>query len=321
MNVLITGAGGFLGRKLALSIAADPVIRGRPVTGLTLIDLAEPGPLEAPLPVTRRALDISYGPAVLALFGEGFDAVFHLAAAVSGACEADFDLGMRVNLFGTLHLLEAARASRRNPVFVAASSWAAHGGEAPELVRDDTPANPQTSYGAQKVIGEYLVTDFSRKGFLDGRALRLPTVSIRPGRANLAASSFMSSIFRDTLEGRSANCPVGRDFPVWHSAPRTVIRNLRHAAEIPAAAWGTNRALNLSGRTDTIGEMIAAMTRVAGPEAEARITWDRDPVVEPIVKGWRAHCDPARALALGFTADRSFEDSVRWFLEDDIARG
>jgi nucleoside-diphosphate-sugar epimerase len=322
MKVLVTGGAGFLGRKLALSLAANPWVRGRSVTGLTLIDIVEPAALDAPFPVTRRAMDISWGPAIAALFGaEGFDAVFHLAAAVSGACEADFDLGMRVNLHGTLNLLEAARASGRTPVFVFASSWAAHGGEAPDHVTDQTAANPQTSYGTQKVIGEYLVTDFSRKGFLDGRALRLPTVSIRPGKANAAASSFMSSIFRDTLEGRAANCPVPRDFPVWHTAPRTVIRNIRHAAEIPAAAWGTNRAINLPGRTDTIGDMIDAMTRVAGPAAEARITWNAEPAIERIVRGWRAHCVQDRALKLGFTADASFEDSVRWFLEDDVAAG
>lgn len=320
MRVLVTGAAGFLGRKLALSLAADPVLAGRPLTALTLADIVAPPRPEAGFPVEARALDISWAPAVNLLFAGGFDAVFHLAAAVSAECEADFDLGMRANLLGTLNILEAARASGRRPVLVYASSMAAHGGEAPEIVRDDTPANPQTSYGTQKVIGEYLVTDFSRKGFLDGRALRLPTVTIRPGRPNRAASSFMSSIFRDTLEGRTANCPVGRDYPIWHSAPRTVIRNLRHAAELPAAAWGTNRALNLSGRTDTVGEMIDAMTRVAGPAAAARITWEPEPAIAPILAGWRGRCDCARAVALGFAVDRSFEDNVRWFLEDDMAR-
>jgi nucleoside-diphosphate-sugar epimerase len=324
MKVLVTGGGGFLGQKLARSLAAGPALCGRRIEAMTLADIVAPAAPAAPFPVECRRVDISYGPAVLDLFRSGFDAVFHLAAAVSGECEADFDLGMRVNLIGTINVLEAARASGRQPVLVFTSSWAAHGGEAPETVTDGTPANPQTSYGAQKVACEYLITDMSRKGFLDGRALRLPTVTIRPGKANAAASSFMSSVFRDTLEGRSANCPVGRDFPIWYSAPRTVVRNLRHAAEIPAADWGanggTNRAINLPGRSEPIGDMIGAMTRVAGPEAEARITWNADPVIGRIVKGWRGKGVNARALALGFAVDASFEDNVRWFIADDIRR-
>jgi nucleoside-diphosphate-sugar epimerase len=165
-----------------------------------------------------------------------------------------------------------------------------------------------------------LLNDFSRRGLIDGRGFRLPTVSIRPGKANAAASSFMSSIFRDTMEGRTSNCPVPRDFPIWHTAPRTVIRNLIHAAEIDGALFGTNRNINMPGRTDPIGEMIDAMTEVFGPEAEARITWDKDPVIEKIVKGWRAHLKPGKGERLGFVADTSFKDTVRWFLEDDINR-
>ncbi len=158
----------------------------------------------------------------------------------------------------------------------------------------------------------------SRRGFLDGRGLRLPTVSIRPGKANAAASSFMSSIFRDTMQGGTANCPVGPEFEVWHTAPRTVVANLIHAAELDAAAFGPNRCFDLSGRTDTIGTMIAAMTRVAGPAPASRISWNADPGIERIVRGWRNRIAAEKALRLGFTADASFEDSVRWFLEDDI---
>lgn len=320
MRILITGGGGFLGQKLARQLASTARLRGQPVTGMTLIDLGEPAPVEAPFPVERAACDIADAGAVAAQMAQPFDVVFHLAAVVSGAAEADFDLGLRVNLFGTLNLLQAARAGGNAPVFVYASSAAVHGGEEPAEITDACLPNPQTSYGTQKLMGEYLLTDMSRKGFVDGRGLRLPTVSIRPGRANAAASSFMSSIFRDTMQGGTANCPVGPDFEVWHTAPRTVVANLVHAAEIEAGALGLNRCFDLTGRTDTIGAMIAAMTRVAGPDAAARITWNPDPVIERIVRGWRNRVAAEKARRLGFRADDSFENSVRWFLEDDLQR-
>ncbi|MCR8724193.1 D-erythronate dehydrogenase [Frigidibacter sp. ROC022] len=320
MRVLVTGGGGFLGQKLARALAARGKLRGQDISAMELVDLAAPAAIEAPFPVTGTAADISDPAQVGALFASKPDVVYHLAAVVSGAAEADLDLGLRVNLTGTLNLLQAARAAGNEPVVVYASSWAVHGGDEPDPIHDGLELNPQTSYGAQKAIGELLLNDFSRRGLIDGRGLRLPTVSIRPGKANAAASSFMSSIFRDPMEGRPANCPVPRDFPVWHTAPRTVIGNLIYAAELEGAAFGTNRCLNLPGRTDTIGEMIAAMTEVFGPEAEARITWETDPVIETIVKGWRTALVPGKGAALGFAADASFADSVRWFLEDDIRR-
>ena len=318
MHILITGGGGFIGQKLAHRLATDGALRGQPIASLTLIDLAVPAPVPAPFPVSCLACDISDSAALAPVMSRRFDVIFHLAAVVSGAAEADFDLGLRVNLFGTLNLLEAARAAGNAPVLVYASSAAVHGGEEPQVITDGVELNPQTSYGTQKAMGELLLSDMSRRGFLDGRGLRLPTVSIRPGKPNAAASSFMSSIFRDTLQGQTANCPVPRDFQVWHTAPRTVVANLIHAATLDGAAFGTNRCLNLTGRRDTIGEMIAAMTRVAGPAAESRITWQSDPVIERIVRGWRAHILPEKALHLGFASDASFEDTVRWFLEDDV---
>ncbi|MEL6679948.1 MAG: D-erythronate dehydrogenase [Pseudomonadota bacterium] len=317
MRILITGGGGFIGQKLARALSAQGTLRGRDISRLVLTDVAVPTRPEAPFAVEALASDISDPVAVNALFADPFDVIFHLAAVVSGAAEADFDLGLRVNLMGTLNLLQAARAQGTGPVVVYASSVAVHGGEAPEVIVDGVELNPQTSYGAQKAMGELMLTDMSRKGFVDGRGLRLPTVSIRPGKANAAASSFMSSIFREPLQGEAANCPVGEDYPIWHTAPRTVTANLLHAAEIDGAAFGPNRCINLPGRTDTVGQMIAAMTRVAGPDPAARITWEADPVIERIVLGWRSYFDPAKGLALGFAADESFEASVRWFLEDD----
>jgi nucleoside-diphosphate-sugar epimerase len=266
VRVLITGGGGFLGQKLARALAARGNLRGKAVTAIDLVDVAAPPTIEAGCPVTCHAIDVSDAAAVGHAFAHKPDVIWHLAAVVSGAAEADFDLGMRVNLAGTLNVFQAARAAGNCPIVVYASSWAVHGGEEPEVIEDGVELNPQTSYGTQKAIGELLLNDMSRRGMIDGRGFRLPTVSIRPGKANAAASSFMSSIFRDTMEGRSSNCPVPRDFPIWHTAPRTVIRNLIHAAEIDGAAFGMNRCINLPGRTDSIGAMIDAMTKVAGPD-------------------------------------------------------
>ena len=318
MKVLITGGGGFLGQKLAAALSANPVIAGKPVSGLVLADLAAPAPMDAPFSVECVAADIGDATAVNQLFSNAPDVIYHLAAVVSGAAEADFDLGMRVNLGGTMNILEAARQAGNVPIVIFASSVAAHGGEAPAVVTDGVELNPQSSYGTQKVIGEKLLQDYSRKGFVDGRGVRLPTVTIRPGVANAAASSFMSSIFRDTMQGDRANCPVSKGFKVWHSAPRTIVTNLLLAAEVPADAFGFNRCINLPGRTDTIDDMIGAMTSVTGPEAEARITWQSDAAVEGVVGGWRSEFVPEKALGMGFIADKSFEDTVRWFLEDDI---
>ncbi len=320
MKVLITGGGGLIGFKLAKKLAADPIVREQVVTSMVLADIVPPPELEAPFPVTSMAADISKPDDVAKMFGEKPDVIFHLAAIVSADAEANFDKGMAVNMFGTYHILEAARHQGNCPIVVYASSAAVHGGDAPDPVVDNIELNPQTSYGTQKAIGEKLVQDYSRRGFIDGRGLRLPTVTIRPGTPNKAASAFMSSIFREPLQGKPSNCPVSRDFPVWHTAPRTVVQNILYAAELPAEDWGYNRNITLSGRSDTIGEMIDAMTRVAGPEAESQITWDADPVIEKIVMGWRGNMIAEKALRLGFFADRSFEDSVKWFLEDDIIR-
>lgn len=322
MQILITGGGGFLGQKLARAIAVKGQLAGRDVAGLTLVDVAQPAAVEAGFPVKTVVSDISNRSDVSKIWDQPFDVVYHLAAVVSGAAEADFDLGLAVNLMGTVNVLDAARQQSADggPVArcVYASSLAVHGGDEPDPVPEGVELNPQTSYGTQKAMGELLLQDMSRKGFVDGVGLRLPTVSIRPGKANAAASSFMSSIFRDTMEGRSANCPVSKDYPVYHTAPRTIISNLMHAAGVSGEDFGYNRNINLPGRTDTIGEMIAAMERVAGAEPVQRITWERDPAVEAITSGWRGAVAYDKAVRLGFAADKSFEDSVRWFLEDDI---
>ncbi|MEM7522607.1 MAG: D-erythronate dehydrogenase [Pseudomonadota bacterium] len=320
MRVLITGGGGFLGVKLAKALAAKGEIRGEPITHMIQADLFQPDPVEAGFPTEGRALDIGDRAAMDAAFATPPDAVFHLAAVVSGQAEAEFDVGLRVNLMGTLNLLEASRAAGNKPIIVYTSSVAVYGGEIPDLIEDHTILNPQTSYGAQKAAGELLVTDYSRKGFIDGRGLRLPTVTVRPGKPNAAASSFMSSIFREPLQGEEANCPVAETYPIWNSAPRTVVKNLVHAAEVPEEDWGQNRCLAIPGQTNTVAEMVSAMTSVAGSNAAGLITWKPDPFVQKICDGWRANVSPAKALRLGFHQDSGFEDNIRWFLEDDIRR-
>ena len=317
MRVCIIGGAGFLGQKLAQALATRGRIKGRDVSGILLADVVAPAPVEAPFPVDTAVVDIT-DPVGVAASLVGADVIFHLAAVVSAQAEAEFDLGLEINLMGSLNVFQAARGLTTCPTVVFTSSLAVYGGEAPDPIQDGVELNPQNSYGAQKAAAELLLTDMSRKGFLDGRGLRLPTISIRPGKPNKASTGFMSSIFREPLQGQASNCPVGRDFALWHCSPRTVITNLIHAAEIPAEDFGPNRCLALPGRTDTIGDMIDAMTRVAGPDAAARITWEADPWIESIVSTMRARLNPQKALRLGFVADASFEDSVRYFLEDDI---
>ena len=318
MKVLITGGGGFLGQKLAHALIARGTLRGAAISELVLADLAAPAGIEAPFAVRGVAADISDRPAVDALLADRFDVIYHLAAIVSGQAEAEFDTGMTINLFGTLNLLEAARALGNHPVFVFASSIAVYGGDIPDPIEDWTALNPQTSYGTQKAASELLLNDFSRRGFLNGRGLRLPTISVRPGKPNKAASSFMSSIFREPLQGQEAICPVSADYTHWFLSPRRCIDNLIHGAEVEAADLGANRCFALPGRTHTIGDMVEAMRRVAGDAPVNLIRWEPDEDVQKIVLGWKGLFNPQKALGLGFIADDSFEDNIRFFLEDDI---
>ena len=319
MKVTVIGGGGFLGQKLAKALAAKGNVTGQEISSMVLADVVAPGAIDAGFPVETVQMDITDRAAVDNVVA-GAGVIYHLAAIVSAQAEAEFDLGLEINLMGSLNVFQAARALGTCPVVVYTSSCAVYGGEAPDMIEDGVELNPQTSYGAQKAAAELILTDMSRKGFVDGRGLRLPTISIRPGKPNKASTGFISSIFREPLQGQPSNCPVGRDFPLWHCSPRTMVANLVHAAEVPAEDWGQNRCIATPGLTNTIGEMIDAMTRVAGPEAEARITWEQDSWIEGIVRAFRAQVNPQKALRLGFARDGSFEDSVRYFLEDDIQR-
>ncbi len=314
MRVVITGGCGFLGRRLTLRL----LDRGD-IDELVLFDSA---PSALPLPEDRRLAlmtgDIADRAVVREAIAPGTDAVYHLAAVVSGEAEADTDLGYRVNLDGTRAVLEACRALGTCPRLIFASSLAVYGGELPPDVGDDTPLRPQTSYGTQKAIGELLVNDYSRKGFVDGRALRLPTVVVRPGRPNRAASTFASSIIREPLSGKDAVCPVSPDTVMALASPRWVVAGLVHALDLPGAAFGDNRSLQLPGFSVAVGDMVEAVRRLGGEAAHARIRWRPDPLVQQIVSGWPPALFASRAAALGFTADPDIDAVVRAFIEDDL---
>jgi D-erythronate 2-dehydrogenase len=303
-GILITGGGGFLGSRLAAALRA----RGGGER-ITLLDVGFPPGLERDFNCIRGDLA---SPGVLdKALGGDVASVFHLAAVVSGGAEADFDLGYRVNLDGTRLLLEACRKLPAPPRFVFASSVAAFGGALPEVLDDSTTPLPQTSYGTQKVIGEYLVADFTRKGFIDGRSLRLPTIVVRPGKPNLAASSFASGIIREPLAGVEAECPVPDTTGVWILSPRRVIESFLHAYDLPAQAWPPSRVVNLPGITLTVRQMLDAMGRVAGEEAMRRVRFVPDARIQSIVRTWPVRFRTERALAMGFRADDDFESIVR----------
>ncbi len=318
MKILIAGGGGFLGSKLARALVDRGQLRGEPIAELILADLSAPSGTDAPFTVRGTAVDITDRSQVDTVLAGKPDVIYHLAAIVSGQAEAEFDMGMQVNLFGTLNILEAARALGTCPIVVFTSSIAVYGGNIPEPIEDWTELNPQTSYGRQKAGSELLLNDFSRKGFLDGRGLRLPTISIRPGKPNKAASSFMSSIFREPLQGEAAVCPVAPDYTLWCLSPRRCIENLIHGAEVDGEALGPNRCFALPGQTHTIGDMVEAMRRVAGDDPVDLIRWEPDLELQKIVMGWKGRFNPAKALRLGFVSDTSFEENVRIFLEDDV---
>lgn len=318
MNILIIGGGGVVGQKLARALAARGTLRGQQIARITLADINDPEGIEgAPMPVDCLTCNIADPASVAQCVTADVDVIYLLAAIVSAHAEEDFDAGMSINLMGTLNVLNRARELGTKPVLVFTSSIAVYGGEVPDPIIDHSFLNPQTSYGAQKAMGELLVNDFSRKGFVDGRGFRLPTISVRPGKPNRAASSFMSSILREPLNGQEAICPVEEDFPHYYLSPRKCVENLIKGAEIEEADLGQNRCMMMPGRMWTIRQLIDAMTAVAGPEPAKLIRWEAQPEIQRIVKGWRFDLRPEKALALGLTADDSFEDNVRYYIEDD----
>jgi nucleoside-diphosphate-sugar epimerase len=325
MNILVTGGSGFLGRRLIRKLLRNGTLSGpdgqpQSLDRITLVDVAAAEDLSDPR-LTQVIGDISDAVLMKNLVDRGTTAIFHLAAIVSGMAEADFELGMRINLDASRLLLDACRASGHCPRVVFASSVAVYGGELPDTVLDTTVLRPQSSYGTQKAIVELLINDYSRRGFVDGRVLRLPTISVRPGRPNAAASSFASGIIREPLNGEDAVCPVDPDTRLWLLSPTSVIENLVRGHDVPAAALGASRIVNLPGLSISVREMVAALERVAGPDAVARIAWQRDPRIERIVATWPGAWETSRALALGFKGDESFDQTIRAHIEEHVHRG
>lgn len=317
MNILIIGGGGVVGQKLAHKLAGRGTLRGKTISKIVLADINDPAPVQAPFPVETRTCNIADAASVAEVVTEDINVIYLLAAIVSAHAEEDFDLGWQINMMGTLNVLERARALGTKPVVVFTSSIAVYGGEVPDPIIDHSFLNPQTSYGAQKAVCELLLNDYSRKGFVDGRGFRLPTISVRPGKPNRAASSFMSSILREPLNGQEAICPVEDDFLHYYLSPRKCVENLVKGAELKAEDLGQNRCMMMPGRMWSIRQLIDAMDAVVGPEAAKLIRWEAQPEIQRIVKGWRFDLRPEKSVKLGLEADASFQDNIRYYLEDD----
>lgn len=315
MRILITGGGGFIGQKVARALieragaAAEPQAPTQP-SELILFDQAFPHRFEDPR-VRYVTGDILDRDLIAQTCAPQIDAVFHFASVVSGGAEADFDLGMRVNVDGMRNVLEVCRAHELPPRFVFTSSVAAFGGDLPDVVLDTTAPTPQSSYGTQKVIGELLVSDYTRKGFIDGRTVRLPTIVVRPGKPNRAASGFMSSIIREPLQGEPAVCPVPAETKMWIASPGRAVDMLIHAMELPASAWGWNRTVNGPGIAVSVAQALAALERIAGSEAVRRVRFEPDAAIATIVLGWPVRFATARADELGFKGDADIDAIIR----------
>ncbi len=325
MHVLILGAAGMIGRKLIASLTNTGSLGEKTIDALTLIDVIEPGAPEGFTGrVNRYAANIALPDTAKRAVSERPDVIFHLAAIVSGEAEANFEKGYSINLDGTRHLFEAIRLEHAHssycPRVVFTSSIAVFGAPFPDVIDDDFVTTPLTSYGAQKAMGELLLADYTRRGFMDGIGLRLPTICVRPGKPNLAASGFFSGIIREPLNGVEAVLPVADSVRHWFASPRAAVGALSHAASIDLAPLGARRNINLPGLSVTVAEEIAALERIAGSDAVRLIRRAPDPVIERIVSGWAKAFAPRRAEALGFVGDKSFDDIIRIYMEDEMGK-
>jgi len=323
MHILIVGAAGMIGRKLTDRLVQDGTLGGRAITRLTLTDVVEPAkPAGFKAEIATLQSDLSAPGAAAKLAALRPDTIFHLAAIVSGEAEADFEKGYRINLDSTRGLFEAIRQeglkSPYHPRVVFTSSIAVFGAPFPDKIGDEFVQAPLTSYGTQKTIDELLLSDYSRKGFLDGIGIRLPTICIRPGKPNKAASGFFSNILREPLSGQEAVLPVPEDVRHWHASPRAAVGFLIHAATLDTAKLGPRRNLNMPGLSATVGEQLEALKRFAGDKALKLIRREADPTIQKIVAGWPRNFDPQRATALGFRAETSFDEIIRIHVEDEL---
>ena len=318
MRILVIGAGGMLGAKLIARLARDGAIGGREVTYLTRADAVACAAMTTDFQIETVACDVSALGAADHLMAGKPDLIFHLAAVVSGEAERDFDKGYRINLDATRYLLEAARAAGHCPKIIFTSSIAVFGAPFPDVISDDYFTTPLTSYGTQKAMGELLLSDYSRRGFVDGVALRMPTVCVRPGLPNAAASGFFSNIIREPLVGLPAILPVEDTVRHWFASPRAAVGFLIKAAELDLSALGPRRTLNLPGLSCTVADQIEALRRVAGDKAVALISHVPDPAIAKIVAGWPQRFDAKRAISLGFEAEDSFDMIIRSHIDDEL---
>jgi nucleoside-diphosphate-sugar epimerase len=321
MDILVIGAAGMIGRKLTARLVDDGALNGRPIGKLTLVDVNAPAkPDKFGGTVESVAADIADSAAVRGIIGARPDVIFHLAAVVSAEAELDFEKGMRINLDGSRALLEAIRAigDGYRPRLVFTSSIAVFGAPFSDAIADDFHLTPLTSYGTQKAIVELLLADYTRRGFVDGIGIRLPSIVVRPGRPNKAASGFFSSIIREPLAGQEAVLPVEDSVLHWHASPRAAVGFLVHAAGLDAGKLGPRVNLTMPGVCCTVAEQIAALRRIGGDKVAARIRRQPDPLVARIVAGWPRRFDPRRALALGFRGEASFDDIIRVHIADEL---
>ncbi len=319
-KVLVIGAAGMIGRKLVEQLV-KPGALGEEIGSMTLHDIVEPGPVKAPFPTKSIASDFSLPGEAEKLVAERPDLIFHLAAIVSGEAEADFEKGYRINLDGGRHLFEAVRKRGEGyrPKIVFTSSIAVFGAPFPDAIGDEFLNAPLTSYGTQKAICELLLSDYSRRGIFDGVGIRLPTICVRPGKPNKAASGFFSGIIREPLAGQEALLPVDESVRHWFASPRAAIGFLLHAARLDTKRLGDRRNLSMPGISATVGEQIEALRKVAGDKVARLIRKAPDPTIQRIVAGWPRNFSPKRALELGFRADSSFEEIIRLHIEDELS--
>lgn len=319
MHVLITGAGGMIGRKLTTRLLSDGRIGDSAISKLTLFDVVPTEtPSDAGIPISVLTGDLPAAGQAEALIAGSPDVIYHFAAIVSGEAEEEFEKGYRINLDGGRLLLDAVAAADYCPRFIFASSIAVFGAPFPDAIEDEFFNTPLTSYGTQKAICELLVSDYTRKGIINGLALRLPTICVRPGKPNKAASGFFSNIIREPLAGQEAVLPVSEDVRHWHASPRTAVGFMVHAATLDTEHVGTRRAITLPGLSVTVGEQIAALKRVAGDSVVQRIRREPDDKITQIVAGWPRDFIAKRAEGLGFKAEQSFEDIIKVHIDDEL---
>jgi nucleoside-diphosphate-sugar epimerase len=321
MHVLVIGAAGMVGRKLVARLAADGALGGHRIAKLSLVDVVAPA-MPADFAGEAWAADLSEPGEAERMVATRPDLIFHLAAIVSGEAEADFEKGYRINLDGTQMLFEAIRQAGLKapyaPRVVFTSSIAVFGAPFPDAIGDEFFTTPLTSYGTQKAVGELLLADYSRRGFFDGVGIRLPTICIRPGLPNKAASGFFSGILREPLAGKEAVLPVPDTVMHWHASPRAAVGFLLHAATLDTAPLGARRNLTMPGLAATVAEQIEALRRVAGDKAVALIRRVPDETIMKIVAGWPRRFDASRAEALGFRAEKTFDEIIRVHIEDEL---